>query len=232
MVGPVQQDDTSGVSPQFETADYAPAAGACAFCHGPLGSPYYHVNGQLACDACATKARAIASADTHARFVRALLFGAGGAAIGLALYATVAIVTGLMIGYVSVAVGYIVAKAMMKGSGGAGGRRYQIAAVLLTYAAVSMAAIPIAIASSVSAHRATSAQAERAPDQPAPVDQAPPTTRFVGAVATLAFIGLASPFLELQSPMSGLIGLVILFVGLQIAWKATAGRALSVEGPF
>jgi hypothetical protein len=53
------------------------------------------------------------------------------------------------------------------------------------------------------------------------------------ALAYLAFLGLASPFLELQDPLHGLIGLVILFVGLQIAWKLTAGSAVpEITGPY
>ena len=53
------------------------------------------------------------------------------------------------------------------------------------------------------------------------------------AVLTLVGIGLASPFLELQDPMHGIIGLAILFFGLQIAWRITAGvPALEVLGPF
>jgi hypothetical protein len=49
---------------------------------------------------------------------------------------------------------------------------------------------------------------------------------------TLALVGLASPFLELQNPFHGLIGLVILFVGMQFAWKITQGIALQIFGPF
>jgi hypothetical protein len=46
-------------------------------------------------------------------------------------------------------------------------------------------------------------------------------------------MGLASPFLELQDPMHGLIGLVILFVGIQIAWKLTAGPPIpEITGPY
>ncbi len=67
--------------------------------------------------------------------------------VGLAFYAGFTIVTDIYIGYVSLAVGWLVGKAIMLGSKGIGGRRYQIAAVILTYAAVSLAAIPIAMAS-------------------------------------------------------------------------------------
>jgi hypothetical protein len=45
-------------------------------------------------------------------------------------------------------------------------------------------------------------------------------------------LGLASPFLQLQDPIQGAIGLVILFVGIRIAWKLTAGRSVDIIGPF
>ena len=80
--------------------------------------------------------------DSHAAFTRALLYGIGAAVLGMILYAVFEIATGLIVGYVSLAVGWMVGTAMMKGSNGVGGRRYQVAAVLLTYAAVSMAAVP------------------------------------------------------------------------------------------
>jgi hypothetical protein len=46
--------------------------------------------------------------------------------------------------------------------------------------------------------------------------------------------GLASPVLGvMSSPLSGLIGVVILFVGVRIAWQIAAGRRLpQIEGPY
>jgi hypothetical protein len=181
-------------------------------------------------------------------FTRGLIFGIGGAILGLIIYAVFAIVTGLMIGYVSLAVGYIVGKAMKKGSGGAGGRRYQIAAVVLTYAAVSLAAIPIYISVYAKQQSSKSAQTQQqemqssqAPESPA-ADSDQPTTAahahsgsdiFATALVKLAMIGLASPFLELaDDPVHGLIGLVILFVGIRIAWKIAAGSETQILGPF
>jgi len=52
------------------------------------------------------------------------------------------------------------------------------------------------------------------------------------ALVGLALVGLASPFLELQDPFHGLIGLVILFVGIRIAWQLTAGPKVDILGPF
>ena len=82
--------------------------------------------------------------------------------LGLILYATVVIVTGWSIGYLALAVGWLVAKGIMKGSNGMGGRRYQIAAVLLTYASISMAAIPIGLAYFAKHREATPTQSQPA----------------------------------------------------------------------
>ena len=153
-----------------------------------------------------------------------------------------------MIGYVSLAVGFIVGKAIRLGSGGIGGRRYQVAAVVLTYAAVSMSAIPIGIsqymkekkteppaheaaAPSAASPGATSQQDHLASDDRA--SSAPAQKPGWGAaLLSLAFLGLASPFLELQDPVHGVIGLVILWVGISIAWRLTAAPKVDILGPF
>jgi len=231
-------DNFSNPTPQFGTAEYAGVRETehCAFCKQPIGRSYYRVNTAMACPACGESAQHQLPGDSHSAFTRSLIFGLGGAALGLVIYAVFAITTGLVIGYVSLAVGYIVGKAIKMGSHGAGGRRYQIAAVVLTYAAVSLAAIPIDI-SIYAKHRrahppAQVTQSENDAQQPT----APPAAQHGGAasaIVQLAFIGLASPFLDLVGdPFHGLIGLVILFVGLKIAWQITAGSELQISGPF
>jgi hypothetical protein len=240
-------------SPQFETAEFQaqPGANACFVCHQPVFGSYFRVNARMACSACTERLRSSIPKDSHAAFVRAVTFGAGAAVAGLALYATVSIVTGLMIGYVSLAVGWMVGNAMMKGSGGIGGRRYQVVALILTYAAVSVAAIPIGIAEYIKGKKpqvqSNPQLSAPAPDANAGTGDQPqgsetqaqnPTEHrsrgFVSALGYLAMMGLASPFLELGSdPFHGLIGLVILLVGVRIAWRITQGRPpLVVDGPF
>jgi hypothetical protein len=141
-------------------------------------------------------AEAEARQVNHAAYVRAILFGVGAAVVGCALYAGIEIATGWTIGYVGIAVGYLVGKAMRAGSGGRGGRRYQIAAAILTYASISMAAVPIAL----HYHRVVSDK-----------------------VLALLSIGLASPFLELTEGVGGVIGLFILFISIRAAWQLMAG---------
>jgi len=118
--------------PQFTTAEYSGSANntACKSCGQPISGAYYQVNGALTCSACAQQIKDQMLKDSHAAFARGVLFGSAAAVLGLVLYVTVALTTGLIIGFVSLAVGYMVGKAIIMGSGGLGGRRYQIAAVI------------------------------------------------------------------------------------------------------
>ena len=237
---PAMNSTLNNPTPQFGTAEYigTPGGDHCQFCHQPIGGSYYRANAAMACPDCAGKMRGELAKDTHAAFMRAILFGVGAAILGLILYATFAIVTGIVIGYVSLAVGWLVGKAMVKGSNGVGGRRYQFVAVLLTYAAVSMAAIPVMIdyarkhPSSQGTHKvAPAANSDSSPSSDRLDDGKSPSAG--AAIAQLALWGLASPFLELAGdPMGGLIGLVILFVGMRFAWRFTAARQLQIFGPF
>jgi len=186
-------------TPQFATAEYPsnPSNMTCGGCRQPISGSYFKIKGTSFCTGCTEKIRAQVPRDSHAAF----------ALVGLVLYVVFALATGLIIGYVSLAVGYIVGKAMRMGSGGVGGRRYQVAAVLLTYFAVSMSAVPIAI------------------------EQARHVTISGKVAAELALAGIASPILQLQDPVHGLIGLIILFVGMRFAWRFTAAPTLNVSGP-
>src|SRR5262249_20001888 len=132
---------------QFGTAEYREqsASNTCKTCGQPIVGQYFRVSGALTCESCAKQTAARAPQDSAKAFSRAVAFGIGGALLGLILYSAVGIITGLEIGYVSLAVGYIVGRAMMMGSLGIGGKRYQMVAVALTYAAVSLSAVPIGI---------------------------------------------------------------------------------------
>ena len=182
--------------------------------------------------------------------MRGILFGVGGAIVGLILYSAFGIITGIEIGYVALAVGWLVGTAIKKGSNGIGGRRYQIAAVALTYAAVSLSAVPIGISymmkerksadtSKAAAAASPSAGSVSNPDKSSLEEESASSTlpakeekSLVAIAGSLLFVGLASPFLGLQGGFSGIIGLVIIFVGMRIAWKMTAGPRLEILGPF
>lgn len=264
------------------------SAEACSVCGQAVGKWYFRVSNAMSCLNCAQAAKHAASGDRAGAFARALLFGASAAIVGLILYAAFGILTGLIAGYLSLGVGYLVGKAMMMGSRGVGGLRYQVAAVLFTYASVSMAAIPIQVGRGVRQYRAqtqmrrtmsevpaeqkmaSSAEADQRLRQefgsgaarPFPpragarnssasaASQGPavdggaasahlrgsggvrPAENVAAALAYLTVMGLASPLLELQEPVSGVIGLIILMIGIRIAWQLTAAKRVEIMGPF
>lgn len=248
-------NDSSG-APQFATAEYSDKSSevACKSCGQRISGPFYRVNGAPVCGECTRRLQEQMPQDSHQAFVRGLLFGVGAALVGFGLYVVFALSTGLVIGYVSLAVGYLVGKAISLGSRGVGGRRYQIAAVLLTYMAVSLAAVPIAISVHMKQKNAQQhAQAGKPTAQPS---AAPPSAAESGAAGAspvaptqapapaakmslgkalgmLTLLGLASPFLDLANdPMHGVIGLIILLVGMRIAWQLTAAKTLEISGPL
>jgi hypothetical protein len=241
ITGPASDSEV----PQFSTAEYAhiPGTERCRICGNLISGEYFRVNSQMACGRCAEEAREGQPSDSHAAFARGLLLGVGAAALGMILYSTFAIITGWTIGYLALAVGWLVAKAMMKGSNGMGGRHYQISAVLLTYAAISMASIPVAISYAMKQAPARTHQSDQANSSASSASEGQEGTQanspvpdekinWGAALGQLALVGLASPFLELQDPGHGLIGLVILFVGLSISYRLTAAKPLDVDGPF
>jgi len=202
-------DSLSHPAPQFGTAEYVgtPGGDHCQFCHQPIGSSYFRVNSAMTCPSCAEKVRAELGLDTGSAFARSLLFGCGAAVLGLVLYATFMIATGISLGYATLAVGWMVGKAMVKGSSGVMGRRYQVAAALLTYFASTLARVPVWI------HYRPS---------------------LIGYVGTLMWRSIIFPFARFGggNPIGGLIGLVILFVGVSIAVRLTAQKPVVIDGPF
>jgi hypothetical protein len=244
-------DSFSNPTPQFGTAEYTntPGGNRCEFCQQPLSGTYYRVNASAACPGCAQKLHSEVDRDKHAAYVRALTYGIGAAVVGLIGYAVIAILLqGWVISYMSIGVGWLVGTAMMKGSKGVGGRRYQIAAALLTYAAVSMAAVPIWIHFANEGKQHRQAQQQQLEDEQRQLEQEsggqssePEPARRAGRPAVslgtwlgrVALLGLASPFIQLQgNPLWGLMGLLILFFGMRIAWRIAQGTRFGIYGPF
>lgn len=200
---------TPGLQPGQHPGQLKPQEIKCSVCGGLVSGQKYLLNAQPACARCAVAAGA--PVDSSAAFTTAVVYGIGAALAGLAFYAGFTIAFHFFIGYVALAVGWLIGKAMMAGSKGIGGRKYQIVAVMLTYFAISLASVPILLAEAY----------EKGTD----IDWA----NFAGVL--LAY-GIASPILDLAGGMVfGLVGLLILFVGLRIAWRLTAARKVIVAKP-
>jgi hypothetical protein len=225
-------------TPQFRTVEYCRGDPShCGFCYEPVLTAYYRINGRMACSGCADDAYRELAKDSYAAYGRALIYGVSAALMGTILYATV-IKTRIVLGYVaSLAVGWMVGKAILSGSNGVGGRRYQITAALLTYAAVSMATVPMRIYDDAQQWR-TSARSDGEQDrQMRPAATAPasglenPGTISDKTLPQLALVGLVSPFLQAWESLR-VLDLIILLAGMSLAVGITKGKPLMIYGPF
>jgi len=212
----------------------SPASKSCAACKQLISGTYYQVQNRVICPECAAKIQAGRQAQRPVPWVRFVIFGAGAALAGSILYA-IPLALGFQIGIVALAVGWMVGKAIRAGSYGAGGRRQQILAVVLTYFAISTSFFPAALF--IRAKRSIEPKSAVTKQAAPPVHDQVTTTRETmstgKAVAGLLVFAIIFPFLELkESPASGLISLFILFIGLQRAWAMTARHEIMVTGPY
>jgi hypothetical protein len=123
------------------------------------------------------------------------------------LYYGVIAITNVELGLVAIAIGYLVGYAVRAGTGGRGGRRFQILAVLLTYFSVSLAYAMLAVFAN---------DAE-------------------GAVNVPVLLGLLFVFPVLvvyHSLPGGLLSAAIIAFGMQQAWQMTKAPALAFTGPY
>lgn len=217
---------------QFQHAEPLPppppeGTALCVACHTPITGQYFHAQGQVVCPMCADRIQSGQQKAPAASLWRAALYGAGAALAGSIIYASVALLFKLEIGLIAILIGFMVGKAVRHGSRGLGGRPQQILAVVLTYFAITTSYIPVFIAAQINKPAAQAQQQKSAE----PVAQEKPRMGLGMILVMLVFLAAAAPFFGLTS-ISGLIGLFIIFIGLQRAWHMTGRGELLIMGPY
>jgi hypothetical protein len=203
---------------QFRRAQpIGPDAKTCIVCKQPIAGDYFNANGNTLCPLCAQRINAHQQPPPHTSLLRAALYGGAAALAGAAIYAGVAIFLHLEIGIVAILIGYMVGKAVRYATNGKGGKAQQILAVALTYFSITISyeASKIDVGTRVSG----------GPQIPSGI-----------ALLTTFALAAAEPFLALfaggRNPISALISLFIIFIGLQQAWRLTARREIVITGPY
>lgn len=256
---------------QFDRAVHAQSPDAttdagltCSACGTALTTHYFHVAEQPTCTKCkAAVEQANMRVTMQSRragvMLRAVALGLGAAIVGAILYYAVIAITGWEIGLVAIVIGFMVGAAVRRGTGGVGGRRYQLLAVGLTYFAVGLAYAPLAfkgymegqagktaLADSANVAQVSDSTAGResvdsaaAAQSPNAVGQADAQSKLgagghvalaLGATFLLVF---ALPLMYVLGSMpSGLISALIILFGMQQAWRMTARIAVPISGPY
>ena len=125
---------------QFETAEgITPGSVSCSVCSNALVGEYHELNSQAVCAPCRARAEAEYARDRQwTQFIVAAVYGFGAAILGGLLYWGFVKITNFELGLMAIAVGWLVGKAIMKGSNHRGGRRYQYLALALTYFSITI----------------------------------------------------------------------------------------------
>jgi len=196
-----------------------------------------------------------AAGGTFGRVFKATLFGFGAGLIGALIWFAVRRLANLELGLVAIVVGFMVGKAVRKGSGNRGGLAYQILAVLITYCCIAANYMPDILMAVINASQedraaavkpelddptagATVADTEAiaVPDNGALADEANTPVgagQMVVAVVVLFLLvfafSLAAPFL---AGAENIIGLLIIGFALWEAWKFNSKLRLPISGPY
>jgi hypothetical protein len=199
--------------PQFSSAVYGKAPALdCYLCSNSIYSQYFLVNGRKVCGACADNARA-GQTLSHSSIMSAMVFGAGGAILGMALYSAVLLSTGWQIGYVACIIGLIVGKAVRIGADGVGNARFQAVASLLTYAAIALDTLPVAVYRGYS-HLGS-------------------FNEWTSFLQDAVYNGLIAPFQGFgTNSIAAILNLAVLFVGIRLASFVTRHKPNVVVGPY
>lgn len=217
---------------QFQTAvPDDPSVRHCSLCSQTIPTEYYHVAGAVACPRCAqTRLASQQWTGGWGEFGRAALFGIGAAFLGSLLFAIVSMAIHARFGLLAIVVGVMVGKAILMGSRGCRGRRYQVLALILTYGAITTSYVPEIVTGLAKASKNLEAKRNSGAAPAVTPSKATPVLLLVGVVVIFA-LALAAPFLLLTQG-TGFFGLIIIAIGLWEAWKLTAADTTAIMGPY
>ena len=256
------RSDSGIIKPlQFDTAipsvpaeaDNKQQGVSCIACRRPLRDQYYDVDGQAACRSCRDEVARLAETPREwGVFARACLFGFVAAILGAIVYYAVIAITNFEIGIVAIAIGYMVGYGIRMATKGRGGRRFQVAALVLTYWAVGLAYMPLVLGEMLKEEESQQADADTTPPaealatadtvdtadiaDPADTPSAPATVEQLNLPLAFVFLvgfSFALPVLTVVSSLpGGLISAAIIAFGMQQAWHMTAAPQPQITGPY
>ncbi len=230
---------------QFDRAEFttSPASSVtCASCNQSIIQSYYEAGGKTICSTCRESLASAEGSGGVTRFLRALIVGFGAAIIGSIVWWGVRKLTGYEIGLISIGIGIGVGRAVRWGGRNRGGWRYQLLAVLLTYASIAgnyMPDVVTQIGKDVEASNVGTKIVKDAPSAPAAAGKSTPVKAsasesigfgdFILGVGAIFLMAAAAPFF---GGAGNIIGLLIIGFGLWEAWKTNRRVELVINGPY
>lgn len=250
---------------QFEPLSFAtsaaPGAATCSKCGAVLRGSYHMIGQSMACATCRYAAQSKQDAGASNGVARAIGYGLGVAAIGALVDYLLAKMTGSDMPVFVILVAFAAGVAVRKASGGSGGRKFQVIALVMAYIAMGAAYMPLMVSAGnkmseltraqiVAASKARVDSITAANPEGVELDSASAAALAAAqsagrkardfkvpfqAAATLFVLALfGAPLLvSLANPIYGLF----IVLALYRAWKRNAGdgsspEQVTVSGPF
>jgi hypothetical protein len=226
---------------QFDRAESA-GGPSCGQCRTVLHEHYFQAGGAMLCEGCTGSLQRLLAGEgsSAGRFLRAFFLGVGAMLAGAIGYGLWMGLTHSEFALVTIAIGWLVGKAVRRGSGGRGGWRYGLLAVVLTYCAISLSFLgailvegrgktgpEVAEVHPGAKKRGSVATSERKLESPGSV-----TANASGGEPT-GIWGLVSLilYIPILSAMDSILSLVITGFGLWQAWKMNQAVDIEITGP-
>lgn len=203
---------------QFERAEYVAGSPGpvCCTCQQPATPEYHQFRGRMFCTNCRLQIeQSMLRLRESGSLARAFVYGLGAAALGSLLFYAVSAITGYQLGLIAVVVGWLVGKAVRKGSASVGGLPYQALAVSLTYISIVSSYIPGLL-------QGLSQRAGEAPAQAV----------HTGATSFYLYVFLLALAAPLLAGFRNILGIIIIGIGLWEAWKFNRRVDVQFTGPF
>jgi hypothetical protein len=182
--------------------DPSPITGMCAFCGKLIMGKIERVESKACCERCAAAA-AVDFLDDRVLLTRGLFLGGIAALVYFLLLACLDVVLdGVRVpSFMALPVGWIVARSFALGSRGAPGLKFRVTPVVISYLAMSLAAIPVLFLHAV--------------------DSASASMGWVSyALAEIPLRALGSPlWMDKTNSLMSMLNVLFLAAGLGIAWK-------------
>jgi hypothetical protein len=221
MTGDLQFDRAESRLPEA-------SAPACFACKKALDNVYYLAGKEKLCGPCRDAVLGhLTGGSRSARVWKAGLLGLLAAIAGGLVWAYVAVSwdTGLF-GLLMIGLGYLVGIAVRKGTGGRGGRGYQVLALALTYLSVGTAYTGATFMSKVNRDANQTSRPEGAPNS------GDSSKTGGGGLLSLPLIGILLLSLPVVAGMKSPITALFLAIALWEAWRMTRGVSAHLRGPF
>ena len=169
------------------------------------------------------------------RTAKALLMGSGAALLGALIHFSVLHFLQINAALVTILMGWLVGKAVRKGSGGRGGWRYQVMALLLTYLSIAMAYVPLLIGELRSARTQDPVATEQvAADSTNNDSAAQPAAAQQAEVAASPTEADAEEITEpavAPAPLNG-VGLIVVFLGMVVGLLFSLPVIIGMDSPL